>query len=59
MKNDFMQQASMFLLHIIKSVAYFFDDEMIHLSISEMPGTFCNIIRLSLLYVAVFILDRI
>lgn len=49
----------MFLLHIIKSVAYFFDDEMIHLSISEMPGTLCNIIRLSLLYVAVFILDRI
>lgn len=59
MKNDFAQQASMFLLHIIKSVAYIFDDGVIHLSISELPGVLCNIIRLSLLYVAVFILDRI
>lgn len=59
MKNDFVQQASMLLLHIIKTVTCILDDGMIHLSISEIPGTLCNIIRLLLLYVAVFILDRI
>lgn len=50
---------SMIVTHIIKVLDYFASNGFSRFHFEGIPGAVCRFIRLVLLYLAVFILDRI
>ena len=49
----------MIVTHIIKVLDYFASNGFSRFRVEEIPSAVCRFIRLVLLYIAVFILDRI
>lgn len=49
----------MIVTHIIKVLDYFAFNGFSRFHVEEIPSAVCRFIRLMLLYIAVFILDRI